>query len=212
MLPTIATAMEVSMSYEERRVKVAAYGSLPKSSPVLVKVPGVGGPRLLHKLAAQGLAELSAAAERDLGFPLQLASGWRHHRWTSRAQYEQVLVQRFGSVAEGVKWLGYDSPHETGLAIDIGVGGLTPSRSTRDHQRQTPLHRWLVANASRFGFHPYKLEPWHWEYPISKLAWETGKPDAKGTAMLLAAPRAEGAQHDEHSELCEDELVEPEVH
>jgi LAS superfamily LD-carboxypeptidase LdcB len=30
--------------------------------------------------------------------------------------------------------------------------------------RDTPAYRWLVAHAERFGFYPYDLEPWHWEY------------------------------------------------
>lgn len=196
------------MSYEEKRVRVAAYGTLAKGSPLLVKVPGVGGkPRLLHTLAAKAHAALSAAAAKEvagLAGGLRLASGWRPHRWTSREQYEKVLVQRFGSVAEGRKWLGFDSPHETGLAIDIGVGGLTPSRSTRDQQRKTPLHAWLVRRASDFGWHPYKMEPWHWEFPLSRRAWESGQPDPGGALPVLLAAEAEG----EHPELCEDDIPE----
>jgi len=190
------------MSYEEKRVRVANYGTLPKGSPLLVRVPGTGGkPRALHKLAAAGFASLAAAIRKDLKLELRIASGWRPHRWTSRQQYEQVLEQRFGSVAEGRKWLGFDSPHETGLAMDIGVGGLPPSRATRDKQRQTKLHKWLVEHAWEHGWHPYKMEPWHWEYPLSKRAWETGEPDE-------APGEAPAADEDEHVELCEDDVPE----
>lgn len=161
--------------YAERRVSVRLYGTLPTTSPLLVPVPGTGcGPKRLHVLAAAALARMSAAAELALGLPLRLASAWRAHRWESRAQYEAVVIAKYGSLAEGRRWLAFDSPHETGLAIDIGVGGLTPSRASVDFQRKTPLHQWLVAHAWQFGWHPYKVEPWHWEHAISLAAHRSG--------------------------------------
>ena len=30
--------------------------------------------------------------------------------------------------------------------------------------RTTPAYRWLVDHAAAFGFYPYDIEPWHWEY------------------------------------------------
>jgi len=161
--------------YIERRVRVSSYGTAATSSPLLVAVPAASpGPKRLHVVAARALAVMAAAVQRDLGIELKIASAWRAHRWTSRAQYEAVLVQRYGSVAEGKRWLGFDSPHETGLAIDIGVGGLWPSRSTAAAQRRQPLHLWLVGHAAQFGWHPYKVEPWHWECPISLAAYRSG--------------------------------------
>ena len=169
--------------YVERRVKVSAYGTLPANSPLLVPVPAASpGPKRLHRIAAAALARMAEAVERDLGIDLKIASAWRAHRWTSREQYEQVLVQRFGSVSEGRRWLAFDSPHETGLAIDIGVGGLKPSRASAESQKRQPLHRWLIAHAWEYGWYPYKTEPWHWEYPMSLQAFQTGElgPDAPG--------------------------------
>lgn len=163
------------MSYQELRVRAKVYGSLPGKSPLLVAVPGVQGKaRRLHKLAAAAMTAMAAAVERDLGVKLELASGWRKHKWVSREQYEKVVIARFGSVAEGRKWLAFDSPHETGLAMDIGTGGLWPTKSTRDQQKQTPLHKWLVEHAHEHGWHPYKLEPWHWELPLSLEAHQSG--------------------------------------
>lgn len=165
----------MSDTYSERRVHVKVYGNLPSDSKLLVAVPGVQGkPRRIHAVAAQALAAMSEATKRDLGIALQLASGWRKHRWESRKQYEAVLVKKFGSVKEGRRWLAFDSPHETGLAIDIGVGGLWPSRSTAAAQKKQPLHAWLVAHAHEFGWHPYKVEPWHWEHPMSVQAFTSG--------------------------------------
>lgn len=62
--------------------------------------------------------------------------------------------------------LAKNSPHSTGHALDIYVGG-EPVRtldSNRLIQVQTPAYKWLVKNAHKFGFYPYFYEPWHWEY------------------------------------------------
>ena len=64
------------------------------------------------------------------------------------------------------------SAHRTGTAIDLDVGfmpePLTADNATTDnrmlHEYRTPAYRWMVANASRFGFVNYAFEPWHWEY------------------------------------------------
>lgn len=170
-----AAPSQLGQGYVERRIKVRTYGTLPADSRLLVNVPGSSaGAKRLHVLAAQGMKAMAAAIQRDLGIELKIASAWRAHRWQSRDQYEAVLVTKFGSVKEGKRWLAFDSPHETGLAMDVGVGGLKPTRSTVDFQRKQPLHQWLVQHASEYGWYPYKTEPWHWEYPLSLAAFESG--------------------------------------
>lgn len=59
-----------------------------------------------------------------------------------------------------------NSPHFTGRALDLYVGGdpVDTKDSNRAIQVNTPVYRWLVRNADRFGFRPYFYEPWHWEY------------------------------------------------
>lgn len=163
----------------ERRVRVKKLGgNLPRSSRLLVDVPGTGGkPRKLHRLAAAALKDMVAACKADTGVELLVQSGWRRHRWKSREQYEKVLIQKYGSVKKGKALLGYASAHETGLAVDFGTGGLEARSATIAKQKQTPVYKWLVANAYRFGFCPYKVEPWHWEYPLSGRAWTTGESD-----------------------------------
>ena len=161
------------MSYEEKRVRVRDYLSLPESSPLLVSVPGTKGrDRKLHYLAALSLGQMSVSVEHDLGIVLLVQSGHRRHRWASRAAYETAMIAQYGSVTEGSKWKAFNSPHETGLAMDIGVGGLEPRRATADAQRETPLHRWLVEHAHEYGWHPYKREPWHWEHPVALELYE----------------------------------------
>ncbi|MEM9456890.1 MAG: D-alanyl-D-alanine carboxypeptidase family protein [Myxococcota bacterium] len=169
--------------YVEKRIRYRYYGPLPSKSPLLVRVPGVkGSRRRLHVVAAEAMTRLAEAIKRDLDIELQLASAWRRHRWKSREHYEQTVIKRFGSIREGRKWLAYKSPHETGLAMDIGVGGLWPSKKTRKAQREQPLHKWLVEHAYEFGWHPYKREPWHWEHPVSLDAFKSGTlgPDDPG--------------------------------
>jgi zinc D-Ala-D-Ala carboxypeptidase len=68
------------------------------------------------------------------------------------------------------------SAHRTGLAVDLNLGsmpGADPTSSTdanRSYQAATPAHRWLAANADRFGFVAYPYEPWHWEWTGEAVA------------------------------------------
>jgi D-alanyl-D-alanine carboxypeptidase len=59
-----------------------------------------------------------------------------------------------------------NSPHFTGRALDLYVGGdpVDTKDANRAIQVNTPAYRWLVENAERFGFRPYFYEPWHWEH------------------------------------------------
>lgn len=62
--------------------------------------------------------------------------------------------------------IAFTSPHFTGKALDIYVGGepVTTKDFNRAIQVETPVYKWLVTNAEKFGFQPYFYEPWHWEY------------------------------------------------
>ena len=84
--------------------------------------------------------------------------------WRSR-EYQDELRKRQGGNLGRIA-LAKLSPHFTGRAIDIYVGGLPVSTedSNRAKQVATPAYKWLVKNASKFGFRPYFFEPWHWEY------------------------------------------------
>ena len=128
-------------------------------------------------VAAAALAAMSKACKEDIGVELLVQSGWRNHRWNSLAHYEEVVKKKYGSVKEGKKWLAYSSAHETGIAVDFGSGGLEAKSATVAKQKKTPVYDWLVSNAFRFGYTPYKREPWHWEFPLSLRAWSTGLTD-----------------------------------
>jgi peptidoglycan hydrolase-like protein with peptidoglycan-binding domain/D-alanyl-D-alanine dipeptidase len=164
--------------FVERRVRVKKLGSLPYSSALLVEIPGRKGvKRKLHRLAAPALLEMVKACQSEIGVLLEVSSGWRPRRWKTREAYEKDMIAKYGSVAKGSLYMAYESPHETGLCVDFGTGGLEANSSTIAQQKQTPAYAWLVANAYRFGFCPYAREPWHWEFPLSSRAWTTGESD-----------------------------------
>jgi zinc D-Ala-D-Ala carboxypeptidase len=79
-------------------------------------------------------------------------------------EYQEKL--RLASPNSGSAGLAKNSPHFTGRALDIYVGGepVTTKDWNREVQVKTPVYQWLVKNAHRFGFYPYFYEPWHWEY------------------------------------------------
>lgn len=185
-----------------KRVRVRDYGVLKRDSNLLRPIASVGGPHRLHWRAAEAFETLARGVRAALRIELKAASGWRPHRWASRSEYEAQLVRSFGSIAEGSKYLAFDSPHETGLAVDLGVGGLWPTRSTIDAQRRRPLHAWLQEHAAEHGWVPYAAEPWHWEFPTDPAEYR----DEAG-ADIEAPPLGEALICAE-VEICE-EIDEP---
>ena len=108
------------------------------------------------KLDVDREGNLSRAEQR-----LKIVSSFRS------PDYQQKL--RAASPTSGTAGLAIHSPHSTGRALDIYVGGepVTTRDDNRALQVKTPEYQWLVKNAARFGFKPYFYEPWHWEYAPS---------------------------------------------
>jgi len=79
-------------------------------------------------------------------------------------EYQEALRKKEPNAGRGA--LAKNSPHSTGHALDIYVGGepVKTEDSNRLIQVQTAAYKWLVKNAEKFGFYPYFYEPWHWEY------------------------------------------------
>ena len=163
--------------YTENRVYIRDFSPITDSNdPRLIEIPTIPGRAAvkLHILAAIRFHELQMAAI-EAGFPEPLAaSGWRRKTYATREQYNAAMIANYGSVAEGRKWVAYQSPHMTGLAVDFGNNGLYPRSATNRQQKQTPFFKWLVKNAHRFGFTPYKREAWHWEAKIPKESYASG--------------------------------------
>ena len=79
-------------------------------------------------------------------------------------EYQDELRRK--SPNSGSAGLAVNSPHFTGRALDLYVGGdpVDTKDANRSIQVNTQAYKWLVRNAERFGFRPYFYEPWHWEY------------------------------------------------
>lgn len=80
------------------------------------------------------------------------------------AAYQEQLRKKEPDA--GRAQLAFKSPHFTGRALDIYVGGepVTTKDPNRAVQIETKAYKWLVKNAGKFGFYNYFYEPWHWEY------------------------------------------------
>ena len=113
----------------------------------------------------------AAVADSSLGLQVggkgQLASNEKFLKiisaFRSREYQDQLRRQSPNSGSAG---LAINSPHSTGRALDLYVGGepVSTKDQNRALQTQSAVYRWLVKNAARFGFQPYFYEPWHWEY------------------------------------------------
>lgn len=95
-------------------------------------------------------------------------------------EYQEKLRRQ--SPNAGRAGLAVHSPHFTGRALDLYVGGdpVDTKDANRALQIQMPVYRWLVRNAERFGFRPYFYEPWHWEYVGETSERELTPPAAGG--------------------------------
>ena len=113
----------------------------------------------------------AAAQDASLGLTVtadgELAAGEKYLKVISAfrsREYQNNLRKQ--SPNSGRAGLAVNSPHFTGRALDIYVGGepVSTKDDNRAIQTETRAYRWLVKNAARFGFRPYFYEPWHWEY------------------------------------------------
>jgi D-alanyl-D-alanine carboxypeptidase len=107
---------------------------------------------------ALGLARSSTGELAPTEKSLKIISAFRSREYQEKLRRESPNAGRAG--------LAVNSPHFTGRALDLYVGGdpVETKDSNRAIQVQTRVYRWLVRNADRFGFRPYYYEPWHWEY------------------------------------------------
>lgn len=170
--------MQMIAGWQSRRLKGAAYPvasqlvSLPNSELYDPNRPA--DMRLVERTTYAAYKRLLAAAISDSSLGLkrksevELADSEKFFKVVSafRSKEHQERLRREQPEA-GRAALATNSPHFTGRALDLYVGGYDPV-STKDDNRalqtQTKAYKWLVRNAERFGFRPYFYEPWHWEY------------------------------------------------
>ena len=121
--------------------------------------------RQVERKTYEAYKAMVAAAHADPA--LKLSANDRYFKIISSfrsPEYQEELRRK--SPNAGSAGLAVNSPHFTGRALDIYVGGspVDTKDANRAIQVNTPAYRWLVRNAERFGFRPYFYEPWHWEY------------------------------------------------
>jgi zinc D-Ala-D-Ala carboxypeptidase len=107
------------------------------------------------KLADAAAADLSLGSDRSW---LKVISAYRSPAYQARLRKQNPRSGRAG--------LAVNSPHFTGRALDLYVGGEPVSTLDRNRSVQvnTKVYQWMVKNAEQYGFYPYFYEPWHWEY------------------------------------------------
>jgi zinc D-Ala-D-Ala carboxypeptidase len=146
LLAPTADFYDPSRPDELRQVERETYAAYKRMVASALADPALG----LKGTAAGGLAPEEKY--------LKIVSSFR-----SREYQENLRRQSPNSGRAG---LAVNSPHFTGRALDLYVGGepVETKDSNRAAQVQTAVYHWLVRNADRFGFRPYYYEPWHWEY------------------------------------------------
>ena len=117
--------------------------------------------RMVAAAAAESSLRLQVGGDGQLASNeklLKIISAFRSREYQDRLRQQSPNSGRAG--------LAINSPHFTGRALDLYVGGdpVSTKDANRALQTQGPVYRWLVKNAARFGFQPYFYEPWHWEY------------------------------------------------
>lgn len=117
--------------------------------------------RLVAAAVADHSLGLARSSKEDLATAekyLKIISAFRSREYQEKLRRESPNAGRAG--------LAVNSPHFTGRALDLYVGGdpVETKDSNRAVQVQTRIYQWLVRNAESFGFRPYYYEPWHWEY------------------------------------------------
>ena len=125
--------------------------------------------RAYKKMLAAAAIELKLKTDKSG----ELVSDEKYLRIISAFRSREYQAKlRAASPQSGRAGLAVNSPHFTGRALDIYVGG--EPTITKDFNRavqvNTPAYQWLVKNAWRFGFYPYFYEPWHWEYAPQNLS------------------------------------------
>jgi len=87
--------------------------------------------------------------------------------------FDGYLEDRYGSAKLGRRKIAFISVHHSGLAFDIRSNGLRSESDSTTQQKNTTLFKWLKDNAHKYGFTPYKVEPWHWELLPSRDSYFT---------------------------------------
>jgi len=166
---TQETWMKMVTVFQSRRIK-------DRSTPPLGRLALVSAseffdperPESLRYVERQAYAaykKIVAAASAELALTPRSSEQWLKIVSAFRSPAYQAQLRK-QNPRSGRAGLALHSPHFTGRALDVYVGGepVSTDDSNRAIQVNTKVYQWLVKNAERFGFYPYFYEPWHWEY------------------------------------------------
>ena len=180
--------VEPAVEYKSNRVRQKHYGgNIPNAdNPLLREVQNIDGKKkYLHVLVAKRWLAMKAdmiAAGFD---KVKIASAWRQHKWKNYDHYKNYIINKYANhpkvkdgtyksaYSAGKAFMGFRSPHETGMAIDIVGHGL--GTSSKAYYGKKPIFQWLKKNAHKYGFTPYTKEAWHWEVRLPYNSWASGE-------------------------------------
>lgn len=135
--------------------------------------------------AASALELLIAAAKKEAGHELMLASGYRGYMFQENL-YNRYVREEGQASADIQSARPGHSEHQTGLAADVAAAGNDGDCVIEECFADTPEGKWVAKNAHRFGFiirykkdktdvTGYQYEPWHLRYVGDALATEIYK-------------------------------------
>jgi LAS superfamily LD-carboxypeptidase LdcB len=163
------TWMKMVAAFQSRRIKDRS--TPPPDQLTLVPASEFYDPerpeslRYVDRQAYVAYKKMVAAAAAELALNPASSEGWLKIISAFRSPAYQAQLRK-QNPRSGRAGLAVNSPHFTGRALDIYVGGepVSTNDQNRATQVNTKVYQWLVKNAERFGFYPYFYEPWHWEY------------------------------------------------
>jgi len=170
----------------ERRANSTATGlRYHNVDGVVVGVPGNGNTKLFPE-AKDAFVRMRDAATAD-GVTLTILSAFR-----SAATQDRIKAgnKDATAVAQGT------SSHTYGLAIDLALSVpnlriseiSTASMTNMVAMYRSPVYKWMALNGRRFGWFPYRREPWHWEYNPEGFKARFEGSGATGGALAYGAP------------------------
>ncbi|GAA1753715.1 hypothetical protein GCM10009767_10950 [Kocuria aegyptia] len=138
--------------------------------------------------AAEAYKKMVRAAKAD-GVNIVAVSGYRSYD-TQASLYDSYVQQYGQETADTIAARPGHSEHQTGLAMD--VGNSSGVCALQDCFEETPVGKWVAANAPAYGFiirYPkgeqgvtgYTYEPWHLRYVGSDVLAEQIHAGAKAT-------------------------------
>lgn len=171
LLAALHKELAIPVDYAQR-TGLPLYEQAALSELVVAQLDDGGRPLVLTRRAADALAAMRAAAQKE-GVELLPFSGFRSY------VYQRGLllakIKKGETIEDILKILaapGY-SEHHTGEAIDVTTTGCPQAKEIFE---TTDAYRWLASHAKSFGFsesfprdnpHNFVYEPWHWRYSAS---------------------------------------------